>query len=177
MEILLHAGVSPCCQAYYQSTGIFLAVCFIHVNMPRIYLWCGSIWRMLSSGMLYHVAFVGTDISEERSTSVIRVAKIVFLQSVHRLLVMANAVLGSLILLTLMMEALCVSETSVPTRATQRPISEDLILHSHCHENLTSYMEAFALRYLARRCRKFILLTLLGVLQWYVTMNLTYTVS
>jgi hypothetical protein len=32
------------------------------------------------------------------------------------------------------------SETSVLTRATQRNIPEDTILHSHRRENLTSYM-------------------------------------
>jgi hypothetical protein len=39
-----------------------------------------------------------------------------------------------------MMKAICPSETSVLTRATRRNIPEDCILHSHCRENLQSYI-------------------------------------
>jgi hypothetical protein len=45
---------------------------------------------------------------------------------------------SSPILVTLMMEALSSSETSVFTTVTQRNIPEDGILHSHCRENLES---------------------------------------
>jgi hypothetical protein len=94
--------------------------------------WKGTtFWRMSSSGMLHRAALVRTDVSEELSASIIRVTRIgelgtlainsfshlVFLPSICRLLVMAN-IPSSPILITLMMEALSSSETSVLTRAT-----------------------------------------------------------
>jgi hypothetical protein len=92
--------------------------------------------RMLSSGTLRLVALVRTDVSEERRASFIRV----FLRSVHRLLMTASVVPSSPILVTLMVEALSSSETSVFTRATRRNIPEDTSLHSHRRENLKSYI-------------------------------------
>jgi hypothetical protein len=65
---------------------------------------------------------------------------LVFLHSMLRLLVTANAVPSSPILVTLMMEARRFSQTSVLTRATRRNFSEDDIRHSHRRENLKFYI-------------------------------------
>jgi ribosomal protein S9 len=100
----------------------------------------------VSSGMLRRVALVRTDVWEELSASFIRVTRtgvlgttLAVTSSVRRLLVTANVVPSTPVLVTLMKEALSSSQTSVLTRATRRNIPEDTTLHSHRRENLKSY--------------------------------------
>jgi hypothetical protein len=81
--------------------------------------------------MLRFVTLIITDVSEEGNASIIRVTRIGELETnVRHLLVTANVVPSSPILVTLMMEALLSFQTSDLTRATRCNISEHGILLS-----------------------------------------------
>jgi hypothetical protein len=107
---------------------------------------------MVSSGMLRSVVLVRTDVSEEPSSSFIRVTRIGELGttlavsnrcSVSLLLVTASVVPSSPILVALMKVAISSSETSVLTRSTRRNITEDAIRHSHRCDNLKFYKSLY----------------------------------
>jgi hypothetical protein len=85
------------------------------------------LWRMPSSVMLCHMALVRTDVSKEHSASIIRVTRIGELGTT--LAVTSNQSMlqrnNSPILVTVMMEVICFSESSVLTRAIERNNPED----------------------------------------------------
>jgi hypothetical protein len=94
--------------------------------------------------MLRRVVLIITAVSEDLSASIISGKNMLnayaFLRSARRLLVKANFP-SSPILVTLMMEDISSSETSVLTKATRRNISKYGILHSNRHEKLKSFAD------------------------------------
>jgi hypothetical protein len=107
--------------------------------------------------MLRFVTILRTDITEEPIASTIRVTRISELgttlaltktgeRSVIRLRVIANVVPSPPILVTLMMEAIRSSETSVLTTFKRFNIPEAGILHSHRCEKLKSYIALIELQ-------------------------------
>jgi hypothetical protein len=111
---------------------------------------------MPSSGISHCVALVRTDASVKHSSSIIRVTRIgelvklsvtsnrrmhvVFLRSVRRLLLTINVFPSSSILVTLIIEVLCSSETSVHKEPHCVISQKKGIPHSHRRENLKSYV-------------------------------------
>jgi hypothetical protein len=108
---------------------------------------------MASSGVLRRVALVRTDVSKELSGSIIKVTRIgelgttlavtsnfVLLHSVRWLLVTANVVPCSLILVTLMMEAPSSSKHRFLQESHDLTSQKISILHSRRRENLKSYI-------------------------------------
>jgi hypothetical protein len=85
---------------------------------------------MPSSGILGYVALAIADASEERIVTIFRVTRIgiILLRGLLQLLVSADDIPTSPIVVTFMMEAIIFSKTSVTTRATRRNIPEEGIL-------------------------------------------------
>jgi hypothetical protein len=125
-------------------TGVYGAEGFnlSDMGLSRRWLW------ITPSSMLWHVALIRTDVSEEGIISIFTVTRIGELRTTlaatsnrGSVLATANVVLSSLILVTLMMETIPSSETSVLTRATCHNILEDGVLYlntssltpAHCH--------------------------------------------
>jgi hypothetical protein len=90
--------------------------------------------------MLRRVALVGTDVSEERIASFIRVTRIGELGTTLSVTSNRSTLRSSPILVTQMMKAIRYSKTWVLTKATRRNFPEVGIRHSHRRENLKSYV-------------------------------------
>jgi hypothetical protein len=131
MKLTTHLKYCSCKEhvdLHIHSRHVCMVLCSISQTQRQLYpfaLMSFFFWttlhkrRMTSSGMLRRVGLVRTDVSEERN-AIIRATFI--LRTVLLLLVTAN-VPSSPILVTLIMEELRSSETSILTRAARSNIS------------------------------------------------------
>jgi hypothetical protein len=99
---------------------------------------------MPSSGMLHRVTCMnrlfGRTFRLHYQGQLATEARCEEIHSIRSVLRLLTFFLGSRIIVTLMMEAIHPSETSVITRATWCYIPEDSTLHSHRRENLRFYI-------------------------------------
>jgi hypothetical protein len=128
----------------FKSSILEAAYCSICVDSAW-FLWGLCCWRMVSSGLLRHVALVRTDVSEEPDASFIRVTRIGELGT-------TQAATSDRRTLRRNTKAPGSSETLVLTRATRRNNPEDTILHSHRRENLKSTLLLFTACFFLRIC-------------------------
>jgi hypothetical protein len=113
--------------------------------------------RMPSSVMWSRKGFARTDVSEEGAALIFRVERLTVLGTTLAITIRYSLLVNidvpcSLILSTLMMEAIHSSETSVLTRPTLYHIKEDGILHSYRCERLKSYKITLPLQRLGFKC-------------------------